>query len=181
MEPIQLIKHENDLSAQLDFLISLEFRNVFRRCLTYGIYLIGITLLIVLLLVISDNSNYIAIKGVSLVMLPLIWIFTLGYLVVLLIRYQNRKKWKQGQIQAYLVHATTELYFDDELISYKSDKYSTSLKWDLFTYFKEHRNSIFIFNNQNTYQGIYFSDRELGVENFQALKIIVSQKLKPLP
>ncbi len=181
METIQLIKHESDLSVQLDFLISLEFRNVFRKYRTNGIYLVVLTLFIVLLSIFSDDSNYLALKGVSVIMLTLIWIFALGHLVVLLTRYRNRIKWKQGQIQAYSTQATTEFYFNDEVISYKSDKYDTALKWDYFTYFKEHKNSIFIFDNQNTYQALYFSDRELGIDNFQTFKNIISQKLKPLP
>ena len=149
MDPIQLIKNKNEVNTQLDFLIHLEFRPIFQRYRTNGIYLVALTILIVLISIFSDDGNYLALKGVSIVMLALTWLFALGYLIAQLIKYQNRRKWKSGEIKRYMNYEPVELYFDDELISYKTNKYNSSLNWGYFTYFTTHKNSIFIFHSSS--------------------------------
>jgi hypothetical protein len=180
MEYFEMTKNKVDTSNQLDFLINLEFKNVFRKCRHYATWLIGLTFLYILILVFSDSEKYLPLKGVSTIMLTLGWICASTYLAIPFTKYLSRKKWKRSTISAYQAEKSTELRFDNDSISYRTNKYNTELKWEYFNFFKEHKNSIFIFDNVSIYNALYFSENELGIDNYAKLKTIVIGKLTPL-
>jgi len=71
--------------------------------------------------------------------------------------------------------------FDNEKISFETNSYKTELKWDYYDNYALDKNSIFIFTHRNIYEALYYSQNEIGIDNFLMLKTVVTEKLKKMP
>lgn len=73
-----------------------------------------------------------------------------------------------------------KIWFDSEKIVFESNTYRSELAWDHYKFWMENRNSIFIFPKDSIFEAIYYSKADLGEENYQTLKAIVTEKLTKL-
>ena len=182
MEPIEFSNSNNpDHEAQLTYLIKREFYVTYYRLRKYPYYLIAITIIILALLQFTPSDNLIILKSVSIVMLILVWFFTLIFLTTVLIKWYRRNQWKKECLKLTTQKdAIYSFYFDEEKLQFHHATYKTELNWDYYKYWSENKESIFIFPATNIYEAIYYSVSDLGIENYSLLKGIVSSKLTKL-
>ena len=178
MEPIEINKATPELADQLTFLISQEFYITYNRYQYFPFYLFGFTIIVIALSIFTDSESLIALKGVSIMLTLLVWLITIIWLFTILIKRYNREVWKRKSIKhLYLKHVKYQLSFDSEKIYFTTDDFTSEIKWSYYKYYAIHKNSIFIFRESNVYEAIYYSQNELGTENYERLKTIVSKSL----
>ena len=71
------------------------------------------------------------------------------------------------------------LSFDESKITFITDNYSSDIKWEYYKYYKENRNSIFLFT-ESIYDAVACARSEIGDENYESLKAIVTKKITEL-
>jgi hypothetical protein len=179
MEPIEFINRENpDYENQLTYLIKREFFVTYHKLRKFTYYLIGATLIAFGIILFTPSNSLITIKALSILLLSLIWLITILFAIPILLKWYKRYKWKMNSIAfAKNDDHSYKLYFNEEKISFETTKYKTELSWDYYTYWIEHKNSIFIFPKSNIYEAVYYSASDLGAENYLYLKNIASTKL----
>jgi hypothetical protein len=99
-------------------------------------------------------------------------------LVYVLFKRLKRSDWKNKTIQAYSVNDVPyQFSFDTNQLYFSTETYKTELNWDYYKYYSFYKNSIFLFPENNIYEAIYYSKRELGDTEFDRLVSIASAKL----
>lgn len=68
-------------------------------------------------------------------------------------------------------------YFDQDVLKFEMETSKSEISWAHYMYWAENKNSIFIVPESNLYDSIYYSESELGTQNYQELKSIASSKL----
>ncbi|GAO45355.1 hypothetical protein [Flavihumibacter petaseus] len=181
MEQIELTTATDDLADQLDFLIRLEFKNVYISKRNGLFFLLGLTLFAGFVYWLPDTPINIPLKGVLLTIIFLSWIAALTYVIWLFYKYSQRRSWRKKSIEtAFSKKETFRFSFDEDRLHYSTEKYDTSLKWEVFKYYTEHKNSLFLCDEANPYQTLYYSKTELGHENYDRLREFAAKKLIPL-
>ncbi len=182
MQPIRINKNRPELKEQLDFLIKQEFRLVYRNYRNFPYYLIGWTFLTILLTLLPDTKFLITLKAVMIFLTGLLWICSLLFLLTIIFRKYKRIAWRDTMIQ-YCSQNDTEAFmsFDNEKISFVTNTYKTELNWDYYANYAFDKDSIFIIPSRNIYEALYYSQTEIGVDNFEALKTLATEKLNQMP
>lgn len=145
------------------------------------IYLIAITIVILGLFIFTPPDSLITFKAVSSIMLALAWACALLFAALILYKWYKRYKWKKKSVElANNADECYKFYFTEERIFFEGPKYKTEFTWDHYTYWIENNNTIFIFPGSNLYEALYFSVRDLGLENYCKFKSIASSKLEQL-
>ena len=182
MEPIEFSNQENpDYEAQLNYLIRREFYVTYHKIRKFPYYLIGITLFFFGIIIFTPSNSLITLKVISISMLSLAWVFTILFVIPILFKWYKRYKWKKDSLAfAKRGGVSYKLSFDKEKISFETQTYKTEFSWDYYTYWTENKNSIYIFSKSNLYEALYYSELDLGAENYLELKKIASDKLTRL-
>ena len=179
MEPIEFKNRENpDYEAQLTYLIKREFLITYNRYRKLPFYLIGASIFVLGIFLLTPSNNLITLKVMLFVFLPLTWIVAILFTFPIFLKLLNRYKWKKKLI-ALPKNETIgyKLYFDHEIISFKTPTYKTEFSWDYYTYWIENKNSIYIFPQSNLYEALYYSESDLGIEIYLEFKSIAATKL----
>jgi hypothetical protein len=181
MQPILINRNKPNLKQQLNFLIRQEFLITYGPHKKLALYLIGTTLIILVVALFSSTDNLIVFKGVSLVLIALAWLVAVAFSVTLLIKWIKRTHWRNKSIDSFLF-ADTKAYivFDDDKLTLITDTFKSDIKWEFYKYFREDKTSIYIFPEWNLYEAHYFSAGDIGEENFKQLKSLAKSKLKPV-
>ena len=176
MPTIELTIATPELSDQLNFLIRLEFINIYRKNKVRLYWLIGFTLFYLFVFLLPDTDRNIPLKGVFTILIGLIWLGTLIFITTIVFKYKSRIQWKKRKVsELFANNGKYKFSWDSERISYSTEKYDTSLKWDMFKYYTENKNTIYIFNGRNTYEALCYTETELGHDYYQNLKGIASR------
>lgn len=155
----------------------MEFRPAYKQARIPFILLCGMTIAVLGLLTLTENDRLISYKAVFSVLTSLLWAVALLYFLTIFIRRFKRQRWRNKAVAATFCNDFSYyLFFDAEKISYSTSTYKTDLSWEYYKYWSEDKNSIYIFS-ESTYEGLYYSHRELGIENYERLKDIVALKL----
>ena len=178
MKYITLNKSVPELNEQLGFLIKCEFYISYFKYRKRIIYLIGITLLIACFVKLTEDDSFVALKAVSFAIAAIMWLITFIIFCLILIKLYRRSSWKKKVIQyMHKSNPAFQFAFDENNLYFVTDTYKTELSWNYYRYYSIHKNSIFIFPENNIYDALYYSKTELGDTEFSHLETIVSSKL----
>lgn len=179
MQPIKIEHNSADLERQLDFLIKREFITSYGKFRKPVYYFLGWIILLTLFSFLTGD-NFVVLKGILLIVTGLAILAALIFLVSILIKFLNRKAWKRTALEdAAKSNKHYFLSFDEEGIGFSTDTYTSTMKWDYYKYYIEHRDSLFIFPD-SIYHAMTCSISDLGTEEYQRLKVIISTKLEVL-
>jgi hypothetical protein len=181
MITINFKSRENpDYEAQLSYLIRREFYVSYNRFARPTFYLIGITVILFSLIQFASGTLG-SVIVVFIALISLVWIIAIWFGFTVLFKWIKRYKWKKDCIKA-AENANTNFTFsfDKEKICFESSIYKTEISWDYYSYWTEHKKSIFLFEESNIYDALYYSERDLGYSNYAELKLIVAEKLQKL-
>ncbi len=179
VEPIQFTNRENpDLKDQLTFLIKREFYVRYAKLRKVPLYLAGITLAVIAIYVFTPTNSLITLKAITLVLLGLAWGISVLVSVFILIKWIKRNRWKNKMLEWASQNSNNyTFYFDQDVLKFEMETFKSEISWAHYIYWAENKNSIFIFPESNLYDSIYYSESELGTENYQELKRLASSKL----
>ena len=183
MELIDLNRVTPDLNAQLAFLIKREFYVTYYKYRKLPYLLIGLVIIFIIALFLPDNDYTVGLKTVTITILLILVLFSILLGLNFLIKKQKRDRWKQSVIQKFLQDDKDKPFkfgFNDDNLFFETETYKSEIKWDYYKYWTESDNSIFIFPSNNIYEAIYYSNSEIGQDNYDKLKQLASIKLKPL-
>lgn len=181
MEPLKLIRNTPEYKGQLDFLIKLEFKIKYSKYLKAFYCLNGWTILLILLISISDSNFFISIKAVLIMFTAIAWFVSLVFIGTIIYKLFKRKVWRDKTLRYYSQNDKEFTFlFDDKRIYFETFTYKTELEWSYYSFFAENEDTVFIFPPHDIYAAIYYSKRELGAKNYEHLKAVVTQKLVPL-
>jgi hypothetical protein len=181
MQPILINRNKADLKQQFDFLIRQEFIITYGRYKSLPLYLIGATLVILVIALFTSTDSLIVFKGVSLFLIALAWLIAVVFSVILSMKWMKRTNWRDKSINTFLL-ADTKAYmiFDKDKLTFITDTYKSDINWEFYKYYGEDKISIYIFPERNLYEALYFSAGDIGEDNFKQLKAIAKSKLKPV-
>jgi hypothetical protein len=158
MQPIQISRNKADLKQQFNFIIRQEFIITYGRYKRLTIYLIGATLVILVVALFTSTESFIVFKGVSLVLIAVDWLIAVVFSMALLIKWIKRINWRDKSINSFLL-ADTKAYmsFDNDKLTFITDTYKSDINWAFYQYYGEYKTSIYIFPERNLYEALYFS------------------------
>jgi hypothetical protein len=148
MQPILINRNKPNLKQQLNFLIRQEFLITYGPHKKLALYLIGTTLIILVVALFSSTDNLIVFKGVSLVLIALAWLVAVAFSVTLLIKWIKRTHWRNKSIDSFLF-ADTKAYivFEDDKLTFITDTFKSDIKLKFYKYFGEDKTSIHFFQS----------------------------------
>jgi hypothetical protein len=178
VEPIQLTKATPEFSDQLSFLISLEFKAVYKKHIKTVYYFLSWTVFFVLLWTLTDGNDFVTLKAVLTVLTILIWSAAIIFILTVLFRYYKRISWRNNAVKdAFNNKIQFKFSFDGERIYYASNDQRWDLSWSYYKYWCEKEDSVYIFKESNIYEALYYSKFELGLDIYNQLKEIASDRL----
>ncbi len=178
MEPIRLTKYSPELSAQLSYLIGLEFSYLYKKYRRELRVIVMYSILYLCLMLATERYSLLNLKVVFSIITALVWLSLLIAGIVIFIRYFKRISWRNRSVaEAAEKLEYFSLHFDDDGIYFTTTKYKTEINWEYYKYWSEYNNSIFILNETNIYEALYYSERALGKVEFACLRQIVESKL----
>jgi amino acid transporter len=182
MEFIQLTQTTSELNNQLTFLIRREFYVKYNKYRKRFFIMAGLILLVLALLTFTEADSFITAKAVSSVIAAVMLLILLFFSVIVLVKWHKKNRWKRRYVKEAFVKTTIfQFAFDEEKLYFVSENYSMNFKWDYYKYYAINKNSIFIFTEKNIYEAVCFSQNEIGIDNYDRLNKIASEKLIPLP
>lgn len=181
MEFIEINTATPELKDQLSFLIKREFYVTYYKYKKLPYYLLGFTVLLVGLLLFTNQDDFIVPKVMLLIFIAIGWVVSMIFLFTILIKLYNRNIWMKKAIKEIFKNNTKfQLAFNDEGISFITDTWNSNTKWETYKYYAEYKNSIFIIPANDLYASSFHSKNDLGIDNYERLKAIVSSKLIPI-
>lgn len=182
MKLIKIDKTHNELRHQLEFLIRKEFSIRYKKYLSYPVFLIIWTILFISLLLFTDVNNFITLKAITIIFTGIFWFISLIILTSIAFQLYKRKIWKRKSLKAELLNKSIyEMGFDDERLYYLTDNINSETKWEHFKFYAIKSTHLFLIPANNLYEATCVSQSEIGAENFEKLKILVSIKLTLFP
>lgn len=179
MQPVKIAYNSPSVNTQLEFLIR---RDVFPRGNSYKkafFYLLGWTVVLLAFSYFTEDS-FVVLKAVLLYLTTLALLVFVIIAIVFFVKFQKRSAWKRQALMS--LSRNTGFYFlsfDDDQLFIETDTYSSQIKWNYFDYYAEDKDSLFIIPKR-LYESIACSKVELGVEEYERLKTLLSSKLSPL-
>ena len=182
MQPAPVNFSRDSLKHQLNFLIKQEFIIIYSKYRNVPFYLMGVTITVLALIVFTDSDSLIPLKEFLTFILGLAWVLSLLFLTSIVVRLYKRIKWRNKSV-GRIKDLAPKLFisFDEEKLSFTTDTYTWEVKWAYYKYYGEDKNSVFLFPEKNIYEATYFSNNEIGVENYHLLRELAKSKLSPLP
>jgi hypothetical protein len=181
LDPLELTPATDQLADQLNFLVRMEFTNLYRYYSIRFYWMVGLTIISLFAFFLPDNNRNISLKGVLIIMIFIIWVAFFIFIIWLLFKYISRKRWAKKNLKELFLKKETFMFsFDSEHLHYSTNTNNTSIKWDAFKYFVEDKTSIYLLDEENPYKTLFYSCQELGLDNYNRLKEIASNKLIPL-
>lgn len=158
MEPILIKRNTKDVKYKLDFLIKQELSFTFAPHKKFAFFLVGFTLFTFLLFFTPETEFFNTIKGFAVFFNLLLGVIGLFFLLIFLIRKNNRIKWRNLSVDYYKDHDETALMsFDNEKICLTTKMTKIEVNWGYYSTYHLDKDSIFIFPNYNIYEALYFS------------------------
>lgn len=174
-------KNNPDHKAQLSFLIRREFYLKYYIYRKIPLYLLAITLAAFAFLSFTNSNSFIALKAIVITLISLMWVIAVLLVIPIVYKWINRQAWKQNVLKNGKNNpGVYKISFDYEKIVFESETSRTELNWEYYKYWLENGNSLFIFPKDSLYDAICYSKSDLGEENYNSLKAIVTEKLTKL-
>ena len=181
MTAIEIKRTADDVRRQLYFIQDYENkRDRYEHKLPLKWFL-GISLFVLLLFTITPKDSLIVIKGVSFILVGLMWIAGIIYALWFWNKKAARYKWiKKTVEETMLLQGKHFLEFDEEGLKYTTDNYTIHYKWSYYTAYDEDPSTIYLFPEGTIFSCHSFSAVEIGEDQLEQLKTIAKERMLKL-
>jgi hypothetical protein len=173
----QIIKPRQTLSKQWAYLVKRGNHISFLRLKKKFIGLVTATVLCLLLYFLTPTNNFIILKALSIVMVTLAWSAIIVFYLFFILSRQKRER----QLQRFLNSTTDEqlsylVSIDEEKVTIVSHDNTFEMPWTEFNQFGIHDDTLYVFNQVNRYDSLYWDKSEMGTNAFSALLELLNKK-----
>jgi hypothetical protein len=182
MEPILVNSTKDSMKEGINYLIKRDFKKHYHLAKKVGSYLSLLTLIFIGLTVFLKSDNLATLIAILSYLLILSWIAFLLILIIYEVKKRKVVRWRDKIIKSNIDN-NIEYYlqFDEETITISTDKATSKVKWEYYSYYAEDNDTLHIMPGKNIYESLTFSPAEIGAETLIKLKTITYKKLPLLP
>ena len=175
---IQVETIKEDARDQFRFLVrrgfSIDLRNFKKRFYSLTAW----TLILLAFVFFTPTGTLIYGKVVFVVLTILAWIIVILFIPFILIhKFRNLRradKYVESLVKQQLDYF---IEFDEDKISFFINDSEVSYSWDHYDYYWEYKSSLYILCEEIHLDSFFFSQNEIGEDNYKLLKEKVSRKL----
>jgi hypothetical protein len=167
---INVNKSKQTLKAQWQYLIIRTYFEKLNAARPTFIFISVTTLILVFAFLVTNIDHFMTPKIIFSIVFSLGWIVLLVIFIILFIqrlRYTAAMGTYINTLQA--VHLNYNMRFDEDGIQAFTSEGKWTVRWQEFTAFGEHKDSIYILNEQNPIDSIFWSKNEIGQEAYLLL------------
>lgn len=169
---------EEDTKDQFRLLVRRGFSRYIRYFKKVFYYLTAWTLILVAFVSSSSIGTLTYEKVIFGVMTILAWIVVILFISVVLIRkfidLRRADKYVESLVKQQLNYF---IEFDDDKISFFINDEEVSYPWEHYSFYWEYKGSLYILCEEVRLDSFFFSQNEIGEDNYKLLKEKVSRKL----
>lgn len=170
-------KPRQTLELQWEYLWKRGRNNKIFEVKKWMVILLLVTGLYLLLCFLSEANNFISLKGVGAVMIPLVWCaLIIWYISLGLGRPGSKKRLKRFLDSITDAQLSYSVRIDEEKVVIASKEHVYELPWTEFNYFGIYKETLYVFNAVKTMNSLYWDQGEMGSEAYSALLELLQRK-----
>ncbi len=177
-EHFTIHKTREKLAQQWEYFLKRTSDRKIKSLKPFSRFAIVATCLDLLLIFLTKDDDFIVAKGVTIVLIAFCWVVVIIlWLIFLVSEYLNKKG-----VRIYLQSISSQQLFYRLEINEDKIKIITGITfseflWEEYSSYAEYKDSIYIFNESQPLQSLYWSKDELGQEGYIFLKDLIQKKI----